>query len=131
MVDEGKLTAQERALVKDFEVHKAIMNPVIKSVAGEECYHEQPFMMYVPAKDVISGSTSTDKVLVQGVIDLLVKGKSNLIIDFKYTTFRTEFDKEKYKKQLYLYKMAYERAFGEKIDKVVLLSLKTGESFEL
>jgi ATP-dependent helicase/nuclease subunit A len=131
MVDEGKLTAQERALVKDFEVHKAIMNPVIKSVAGEECYHEQPFMMYVPAKDVISGSTSTDKVLVQGVIDLLVKGKSNLIIDFKYTTFRTELDKEKYKKQLYLYKMAYEHAFGEKIDKVVLLSLKTGESFEL
>ena len=52
-------------------------------------------------------------------------------IDFKYSAFRTEESKEKYKKQLYLYKMAYERAFQEKIDKVVLLSLKTGESFQL
>ena len=131
MVEDGVLTADERALVKDGEVHGAIMNDVIKSAVGAKCYHEQPFMMYVPAKDVIDGSTSTDEVLVQGVIDLLVVGKSNFIVDFKYTTFRTEESKEKYKKQLYLYKMAFERAFCEKIEKVVLLSLKTGESFEI
>ena len=131
MVEDGVLTADERALVKDGEVHGAIMNNVIKSAVGAKCYHEQPFMMYVPAKDVIDGSTSKDEVLVQGVIDLLVVGKSNFIVDFKYTTFRTEESKEKYKKQLYLYKMAFERAFCEKIEKVVLLSLKTGESFEI
>ena len=131
MVADGLLREEQRALVKDNEILKALMNPVIKSAAGEKCYHEQPFMMYVPARDVIDGSESDDKVLVQGVIDLLVRGKENVIIDFKYSAFRTEESKEKYKKQLYLYKMAYERAFREKIDKVVLLSLKTGESFQL
>lgn len=131
MVADGLLREEQRALVKDNEIFKALMNPVIKSAAGEKCYHEQPFMMYVPARDVIDGSESDDKVLVQGVIDLLVRGKENVIIDFKYSAFRTDESKEKYKKQLYLYKMAYERAFREKIDKVVLLSLKTGESFQL
>ncbi len=131
MVEDGKLTEEQRSLVKDEEVLVALMNPIIKEAAREKCLHEQPFMMYVEAKDVIEGSASQDKVLVQGVIDLLVLGKQPMIVDFKYSAFRNEESKQKYKKQLYLYKMAYERAFGAKIDKVVLLSLKTGESFEL
>ena len=109
----------------------ADLTPIIKQSAGEKCYHEQPFMMYVSAKEVIDGSNSEDKVLVQGVIDLLVEGKNKYIVDFKYASLRTEEGRERYKKQLNLYKMAYKVAFGEEIDKIVLLSLKTGESFEL
>ena len=131
MVADGVLSREDRALVKDKEVLSALMNPIIKQSAGEKCYHEQPFMMYVPAKEVIDGSNSEDKVLVQGVIDLLVEGKNKYIVDFKYASLRTEEGRERYKKQLNLYKMAYKVAFGEEIDKIVLLSLKTGESFEL
>ena len=131
MVEDGVLSADSRALVKDKEILSALINPIIKQSAGERCYHEQPFMMYVPAKEVIDGSNSDDKVLVQGVIDLLVEGKSKYIVDFKYASLRTEEGREKYKKQLNLYKKAYKVAFGEEIDKIVLLSLKTGKSFEL
>ncbi len=131
MVSEGNLTSEQRCLVKDEEILLALMNPVIKSAVGIPCRHEQPFMIYVPAKEVIDGSKAEDKVLVQGVIDLLIFGEKKMIVDYKYSAFRTQKSKDKYKKQLYLYKLAYERAFREKIDKVVLLSLKTGESFEL
>jgi ATP-dependent helicase/nuclease subunit A len=107
------------------------MNPIIKECAGERCYHEQPFVMYVPAKDVFDNTNSTDKVLVQGVIDLLVDGKKKYIIDFKYSSLSSAEARERYKKQLNLYKMAYKVSFGNEIDKIVLLSLKNGESFEL
>ena len=80
---------------------------------------------------MLDNSTSTEKVLVQGVIDLLVDGKNKFIVDFKYSSLGTEEAREKYKKQLKLYKMAYKVAFGVEIDKIVLLSLKNGESFEL
>ena len=131
MVADGVLTREARDLVEDRKILTALMNPIIKESAGARCRHEQPFMIYVPAKEVLEGSNSTDKVLVQGVIDLLVEGKKKYIVDFKYSSLKGEEGKNKYKKQLYLYKMAYELSFGEKIDKVVLLSLKTGESFEL
>ena len=42
MVADGLLREEQRALVKDNEILKALMNPVIKSAAGEKCYHEQP-----------------------------------------------------------------------------------------
>lgn len=131
MVADGVLTREARDLVEDDKILTALMDPIIKESAGARCRHEQPFMIYVPAKEVLEGSNSTDKVLVQGVIDLLVEGKKKYIVDFKYSSLKGEESKNKYKKQLYLYKMAYELSFGEKIDKVVLLSLKTGESFEL
>ena len=131
MVEDGLLASDARALVEDSKILTALMNPIIKESAGAKCRHEQPFMIYVPAKEVLESSNSTDKVLVQGVIDLLVEGKKKYVVDFKYSSLNGEEGKNKYKKQLYLYKMAYELSFGEKIDKVVLLSLKTGESFEL
>ncbi len=131
MVEDGIITADLRAIVKDHEVLSALMNPIIKECAGERCYHEQPFVMYVPAKDVFDNTNSTDKVLVQGVIDLLVDGKKKYIIDFKYSSLSSAEARERYKKQLNLYKMAYKVSFGKEIDKIVLLSLKNGESFEL
>ena len=131
MVEDKVLTPELRALVKDGEVLSALRNPVIKQAVGATCYHELPFMMYVPAKDVIDGSNSNDKVLVQGVIDLLVEGDENIIVDFKYSSLTDEESVKKYKKQLNLYKMAYKVAFGKEIDKIVLLSLKTGKSFVL
>ena len=131
MVADGILTPEGRALVKDKEVLSALENPVIRKACGARCQHEVPFMMYVPAKDVIEGSVSDDKVLVQGVIDLLVEGDENIIVDFKYSSLTDEESMKKYEKQLNLYKMAYKVAFGKEIDKIVLLSLKTGKSFVL
>ena len=131
MVADGVLKEDERELVKDKEILSALENDIIKQAVGERCYHELPFVMYVEANKVLDNSTSTEKVLVQGVIDLLVDGKNKFIVDFKYSSLGTEEAREKYKKQLKLYKMAYKVAFGVEIDKIVLLSLKNGESFEL
>ena len=131
MVDDGILTKEERGHIKDNEILSALKNDIIKQAVGAMCHHELPFVMYVPAKSVLEGSKSEDKVLVQGVIDLLVEGKEKYIVDFKYSSLNTKISRKKYEKQLKLYKMAYKVAFGEEIDKIVLLSLKTGESFEL
>ena len=131
MVNDGILTAEHREVVSDEEILKVLENPVIKQASKARCYHELPFMMYVPAKDVLEDSDVDDKVLVQGVIDLLIDGKEKIIVDFKYASLYTEDARERYKKQLKLYKMAYKVAFGEEIEKIILLSLKNGKSFEL
>ncbi|MBO7152151.1 MAG: hypothetical protein J6V77_04865, partial [Clostridia bacterium] len=74
MVDEGILTQDSRDLGEDSEILSALQNDVIRQAVGARCHHELPFVMYVPAKSVLEGSESEDKVLVQGVIDLLVEG---------------------------------------------------------
>ena len=86
--------------------------------------------MYVPAREVGRG-TGDDKVLVQGVVDLLIDGEKKTIVDFKNSALRSAEAMQKYKKQLNLYKKAAESAFFGKIDRLVLYSFKTGETVDI
>ena len=94
------------------------------------CHREKSFLMYVPAKEVGAASTE-DRVLVQGVIDLLIDGRERVIVDFKNSALRSAEALEKYKKQLNLYKKAVESSFSGKVDRILLYSFKTGDIVEL
>lgn len=66
-----------------------------------------------------------DKILVQGTIDLYLKGEKNILIDYKYTRENDENKLiQRYKKQLDLYSQAIENAEKISIDEIYLISLK-------
>jgi len=82
----------------------------------KECkniYQEQKFMMYVPHKDIFSDSTIEDKILIQGIVDIVVEYQDKLlVIDYKTNkTQNKEHLMNQYSKQLELYKMAIELSF--------------------
>ena len=130
MVKAGFLTDEERAQVDVDAIVRCLDSPVMRLARESKCYRERSFLMYVPAKEVGQGE-SEDKVLVQGVIDLLIDGKERVIVDFKNSALRSAEAMEKYKKQLYLYKKAVESSFLGKVDRIVLYSFKTGRTIDL
>ena len=76
----------------------------------------------------ISGINANDKVLIQGIVDLFAMGEKNILIDYKWTNeSRGEKLLLRYGKQLELYKMAIEKCFSKKIDKIYIFSLKNGQ----
>ena len=85
---------------------------------------EQQFMMYVPYNEVFKNSLVEDKILIQGVIDLIVVKKDEIIIvDYKTTRLNSEEElAKKYATQLNLYKKAYELASGKTVSKKLIYS---------
>ena len=130
MVASGLLTEEERAQVDAAAVAKCLASPVMQLARESTCYRERSFLMYVPAREVGQGS-SEDKVLVQGVIDLLIDGRERVIVDFKNSALRSEEALRKYKKQLNLYKKAVESSFLGKVDRILLYSFKTGKTLDV
>ena len=94
----------------------AIKNPLFDVARRGTCYREQPFIMNLPANVVLKGVTTDDKVLVQGIIDLLVKDENGeyVLIDYKYTGASEREVRERYSEQINLYTLAIEKTVGKK-----------------
>lgn len=94
-----------------------LIKPFIKN---KKIIKEKEFTMAI--------ADGADKVLVQGTIDLYLKGEKNILIDYKFTR---ESDEKKliarYGKQLDLYAEAIEKAEKNKIDEIYLISLKNNK----
>ena len=86
---------------------------------------EKRFIMYVPHKNIVENSTVEDRVLIQGIVDLLVMCENkNIIIDYKTTKVKNGDQLvEKYALQLKLYRQAIEKAMGIKVDELWIYSL--------
>ena len=88
---------------------------------------EQTFVMQIPYSEIHESKIS-DKVLVQGVCDLILIGKDKtILIDYKYSSLNANNLTEKYYEQLYLYKKAAEYALNRKVDECYILSLKDAQ----
>ena len=102
---------------------KACFDALLEFTKGKTIYKEKQFMAYLPY-DLILKKNSPEKVLIQGVIDLLVDdGKSIDILDYKTTRVKNEDQMvEKYMMQMYLYKLAAERTVGKEVKNVYIYS---------
>ena len=128
LVAQGHIEESDKSLINVDNLVKVMNSTAIREAANGKEKREVKFTMYVPANEVKDGVTSKDKVLVQGVIDLLFESNGETtLIDYKLTRKTGEVLKNTYKKQLYLYKKAFESAFKKKIDNMGILSLITGE----
>ncbi len=125
---QGIIESVNRDMIDVQDLYRVMNSQIIKEASNGRCMREYKFTMYTPANTVIEEAKTDDKVLVQGVIDMVyeVDGKINLI-DYKLSRKTGEVLKNSYKKQLYLYKKAFESAFKKKIDNMGILSLITGE----
>ncbi len=132
LVKDGIMTREEADVIDGMKIIKALQTSELRMASTHDHECEKPFMMYVPANEVNPETSANDKVLVQGVIDLWIKGdkskgEGDVIVDYKYSALKDETALKNYEKQLKLYKMAIQKAFSVKIDEICLVSLKTGE----
>ena len=89
---------------------------------------EGQFMMYVKYSDIYPESDITERVLVQGVVDLMIETNEGFIlIDYKYSKLNIHKLREKYNNQLKLYKLAIEKAYKKPVLKSLIYQINTGE----
>ncbi len=112
----------------DYDKIKMAHDVLSKLVVGAKSIKkEADFMMYLPYQDLVS-SEIKDKVLVQGVLDMLIEFDDHFdIVDYKFSSLKAKILKEKYAEQLRLYKLAVEKAFGKTVEHMYIYSINTGE----
>ncbi len=132
--NEGLITEEQKALCDVGILANVLSSDVIREIAEKryEVKREYSFVAYIPWKD-LAESDVDDKVLVQGVLDLLVflpNGKT-VLIDYKTSTLGAEKLKERYAKQLELYEKAVESILKKQVERKILFNVLTGECVEI
>ncbi len=114
-------------------IYNTLRNPEFQRLLQTgKAYHEIPFMLYAYYDELFTDGESRphEKVMLQGVIDLLVISKERAtVVDFKYTS-RTQSVVSRYKAQLNSYRMAVERICGVKDVRCFVLSVADNKLIE-
>lgn len=101
-------------------------------IKDQKVFKEQEFLMKCSLKELGMADVEEEFVIVQGIVDFFAIGKENILIDFKFTSIKDEEKlKKRYEKQIILYRKAIEKAFGKKINKQYLLSLKEAKLIKI
>lgn len=126
-------TEDEKELFNDISVNEIYNNIVIikKFILNDSTIlKEQKFVMNIPYNTIVE-SKIDDKILIQGIIDLLIINKNNIIlIDYKLTHKNVEQIKQSYFKQINLYELAISKQFNLPIKKYII-NLRKSEIIEL
>ena len=131
MVDAGVLTEEDLSLINIDKIQRAVIKADLKSIADKTLYKEKNFLYLLPAKSFLEDG-SDEKVLIQGVIDLLaIDGDNAVIIDYKYSGADKKTLYNRYAKQLEIYGEAVEKVLRKKVIKKIVVSLITGEAVEI
>lgn len=102
------------------DIFKCIKSDLFQSAVGKATLREQEFMLHVQADEVLNNGIQ-DKILVQGVIDLVIldnndKGETEcVIVDFKKSSKPKEVIAKTYARQLDLYAKATEYCLDIKV----------------
>lgn len=114
----------------DYEKIKRAHEVLSKLVMSGDCIkNEAEFMLYVPYNSIVDSEVE-DKVLVQGVVDLIIEHEDSVdIVDYKFSSLPVRILKQKYSEQLKLYKLAVEKAFNKKVSNTYIYSINTGELY--
>lgn len=121
----GKNTNIENVNYDKIKLAHEKLSPLVKGCV--DIKKEAEFMMYVPYCDVVE-SNIEDKVLIQGVVDLLIEKENSIIlVDYKFSKLPAKMLKEKYAEQLRLYKKAIELAYNKPVEQMYIYSIENGE----
>ena len=128
MIETNAVTKEQVAQL-DLDCLARAIKVILTRVKGKKIFKEKSFMAEVDANEIYSNQT--EKILVQGVIDLLVLDDNEAeIIDYKYSSLSGERLKNKYQKQLDLYASATECALKVKVKRKTLINLLSGETVD-
>ncbi|MDR2047612.1 MAG: UvrD-helicase domain-containing protein [Clostridiales bacterium] len=123
LVLDGILSEEEAALVNLYDVEKCLKSEIIEYARNNSFVREKEFMLYIPSKELYADGDD-GRILVQGVIDLLILGEKNVVVDYKTGGLGGGL-LEAYKKQLAVYRRAVESA-GIKIDAAYIYLFGSG-----
>ena len=127
LVKLGVLTNQQLAKINLDRIQKPFDDGVFDGLENRTLYREKPFICAIPAS-FLNDTKSKEKVLIQGVIDLLAVGENDaVIIDYKYSSLTPESLKIKYSKQLDIYAKAFTETTGLPVSKKVLVNVFSGD----
>ncbi|MDD3397685.1 MAG: PD-(D/E)XK nuclease family protein, partial [Clostridia bacterium] len=135
----NSLEEVENFLIKYFPKEKNILNSqkifesvcCLKKFKYNSLLKEQKFMMYIPHNEIVGGG-SQEKILIQGIVDLILLGEKNILIDYKYSLSINERALiDRYSLQLKIYKQAIESALNKTIDEVFILLINSGQLIEM
>ncbi len=117
---------EEAKLVERAQMEKAF-EAVGKFIAGREFLREKQFVFAAPAS--LAGGSDSNKILVQGVIDLMVFNPdgSVTIVDYKTGAEANIANNAAYCRQLALYKSAVESVLGKRVNGAYLYAFSTGK----
>ncbi|MDR3216828.1 MAG: UvrD-helicase domain-containing protein [Clostridiaceae bacterium] len=130
MTGAGLISRETAELVNPRDIFRCLNSKIMRYAAANKVKREQPFLLFLPAKEVLNVQVE-DKTLIQGVIDLIIFGNKLVVVDFKNSLKNAEKLAETYKRQLYLYKTAVERAFKKKVDLIAFYSVRDGSTIFL
>ncbi|MBS3900074.1 MAG: helicase-exonuclease AddAB subunit AddA [Dethiobacter sp.] len=122
-------------------LNPAQIAPFFTGVAGDivfananQTYREWPFTLLLPAKELASAN-SEETVLIQGIIDLLVKTEEGyVLVDFKTDKIPQGGAEElakRYKEQLGFYARAVETILAAPVKASYLYLVRTGETLPI
>ena len=129
MVQAGILTPEERERIDVNIIERVLHTPLFDSARAGRAEREKPFVYKMSARR--AGVNSDEEIMVQGVIDLIVFGKENIIADYKLSGADDETLRRRYGEQLNVYREAAEAILDTKIDKCYIVSLGRGAVIEV
>ncbi len=130
LIERGVLSKEQVELVNLERIEKALSCQAFKLIKDCKLYREKAFLVGAKANQVFD-TTSTEQVVVQGVIDLLAVGEKCYVFDYKYSSLDDKSLVIKYKKQLDLYAQAVESVLNKNVEKKVIVNLFTGQWVEV
>ncbi len=129
MKDKGLLSEEEAAAVPAAEITAFFKTPLGARVrcadAEKKLFREQPFILGVPLSEIDPAHEgSSERVLIQGIIDLYFEEDGKLIlVDYKTDRVRDMSELEtRYRTQLEYYRKALEQATGKSVAETLIYS---------
>ena len=125
LLKEGLIAEEEAALVDHEKICGVVCSPDMAALRSCVCHREYPFIAYAYPYD-----GAADKILIQGVIDLLVELPDGtfMLVDYKMSRLGAQKLKERYSEQIYLYKRAVEEILKKPVSRAFLYNLNSGET---
>ena len=123
LISSQKITPTEAELVDTSKVISAILQISNLIDANDIVLKEQQFLTYMPADNLIN-TTNKNKILVQGVADLIIiKNDEIYLIDYKTSRLNdAKMFEERYKTQLDIYAKSIEAFYQKPVTKKIIYS---------
>ena len=127
---EGLLGKEQAELISRDKAREILAMPLFKRLSGAKLRHEQPFIVYLPAKEFYK-TDSEEEVLFQGFIDLLAETDEGIeIIDYKFSDRTPDSIRETYAQQAKLYTHAVAKIMKKDIAEIrfTFVNIKHGDT---
>ena len=119
LLEKGILSEEEREVIRIDKIEEFLSGSLGEKLkSAQRVYREEPFVIYVSAKELDPRFPEDEKICVQGIIDCYfhLNKDTIVLIDYKTDSY-THPDEiaEKYQKQIYYYEKALKSKFKDKI----------------